>query len=188
MTEERASRPEVTVEDAERMVARGMAMLLRDDMDGALAEFITVDDALRYTPDPAARVQWARAINGLGFIQLMDAKAQRPEAPDLDDDAAKKFWWELKKALACFEHALAVQSDGQYRPYVQGNKAYVLALLGRDEQAGALFEDLFRALGREAYQGQVDDTLRQPIPEDQAVRRLLDTAWEFAQGGREASV
>jgi len=167
----------LTPDAAERQVDRGMALSGRMDLDGALADFTAVEAALRFSPDPAARVQWARALNGLGFIDLMDAKAARDAVSELNADAERAIRWGLKQALARFEQALAVQTDVRYRAYAAGNRAYALALLDRTDDAREAFRRLFAEGGRAAYDGQVRDTERHPIPEDRAVRRLIDDVW-----------
>ena len=178
MSDDDEAAPALTPEAAERHVDRGMAMAARMDLDGALADFTAVDAALHFSPDPSARMQWARALNGLGFIDLMDAKAARAAVSELDEEAEQAFRWGLKQALARFDQALAVQMDDRLRSYAAGNKAYALALLGRADDAREAFRRLFAAGGRETYDGQVQDTDRHPIPEDRAVRRMLDEIWE----------
>lgn len=168
----------LTPDAAERQVDRGMAMAARMDMDGALADFAAVEAALRFSKDPAARVQWARALNGLGNVDLMDAKKARAGVSDLDNEAEDAFRWELKQALARFEQALAVQAEPGFRAVVAGNKAYALALLGRTDDARAAFRRLFAEGGREAYDGRVRDTERCSIPEDRAIQRMLNEVWE----------
>ncbi|MEQ8805126.1 MAG: hypothetical protein RLN77_11435 [Rhodospirillales bacterium] len=182
MSDDDEAAPTLTPDAAERHVDRGMAMAARMDLDGALTDFTAVDAALRFSPDPAARMQWARALNGLGFIDLMDAKAVRAAVSELDEDAEQAFRWGLKQALARFEQSLAIQAEPTYRAYVAGNRAYALALLGRADDAREVFRRLFAAGGRAAYEGQVLDTDRHPIPEDRAVRRMLDEIWEDIAG------
>ena len=167
----------LTPDGAERQVDRGMALSERMDLDGALADFAAVEAALRLSRDPAARVQWARALNGLGFIDLMDAKAARAAVSELDDEAARAVRWGLKQALARFEQALAIQAEPTYRAYAAGNRAYALALLDRTDDAREAFRRLFTEGGRAAYDGQVRDTERHPVPEDRAVRRLINDVW-----------
>ncbi len=163
---------------AERQVDRGMTLADRMDMDGALADFAAVEAALRFSRDPAARVQWARSLNGLGFIDLMDAKAARATVLELDEEAEQGIRWGLKQALARFDQSLAIQGDPAYRADAAGNRAYALALLDRTDDAREAFRRLFAAGGRAAYDGQVRDMERHPIPEDRAVRRLIDEIWE----------
>ncbi|PIW26977.1 MAG: hypothetical protein COW30_12320 [Rhodospirillales bacterium CG15_BIG_FIL_POST_REV_8_21_14_020_66_15] len=182
MSDDADDGPELTPEVAERQVDRGMARAARMDLDGALADFVTVETALRFSADPAARVQWARALNGLGFIELMDSKESRAAVEDLDEAAERAYRWGLKQALARFDHALAIQADPRYRGYVEGNKAYALALLGQEGAARDMLRRLFAAGGRAAYDGQMRDTERHPIPEDRAVRRLLDEMWRETGG------
>jgi tetratricopeptide (TPR) repeat protein len=160
----------------------GMACLVRMDLDGGLAQFAAVEAALRYAPDPAARVQWARALNGLGFIELMDAKRLRAGVDEPDKQTEWAVRWGLKQALARFDQALAIQADPRLRRYADGNKAYTLALLGREQEARDLFRRLFETGGRDAYDGQLEDLNRHPVQEDQAVARLLEDIWSDVAG------
>lgn len=169
--------PDLTPAAAERHVDRGMALADRMDMDGALADFVAVEAALRFSRDPAARVQWARSLNGLGFVDLMDAKAARAAISELDEEAERAVRWGLKQALARFDQSLAIQAEPTYRAYAAGNRAYALALLDRTDDAREAFRRLFAEGGRAAYDGQVRDTERHPVPEDRAVRRLIDDVW-----------
>lgn len=182
MNDDGDATPTLTPDAAERQVDRGMAMAARMDLDGALADFAAVEAALRFSRDPAARVQWARALNGLGFIDLMDAKAARDAVSELDAEAEQAFRWGLKQALARFEQALAVQTDVRFRAYASGNRAYALALLDRTDDARKAFQRLFAEGGRAAYDGQVRDTERRPIPEDRAVCGLLEDVWRQTGG------
>lgn len=170
--------PELTPAAAERQVDRGMSLLTDADLDGALAEFVAVEAATRFSTDPAARVQWGRSLNGLGFIELMDAKEARAAVGELDAAAEQAFRWGLKQALARFDQALAVLAEPTYRSFVTGNKAYALALLGRTEDAKKAFRAGFAEGGRGAYVGQIRDLEYFAIPEDRAVRRMLDEIWE----------
>jgi tetratricopeptide (TPR) repeat protein len=178
MNDDNDTAPELTPDAAERRIDRGMALAERMDLDGALADFAAVEAALRFSRDPAARVQWARSLNGLGFIDLMDAKTARAAVSELDEETERAVRWGLKQALARFDQALAIQGEPTYRTYAAGNRAYALALLGRADDAREAFRRLFAAGGRAAYDGQVRDTERHPIPEDRAVRRLIDEIWE----------
>ena len=81
MNDDNDTAANLTPAAAERQVDRGMTLAERMDLDGALADFTAVEAALRFSPDPAARVQWARSLNGLGFIDMMDAKAARAAVP-----------------------------------------------------------------------------------------------------------
>ena len=156
MSDDNDAAPELTPAAAERHVDRGMALADRMDLDGALADFAAVEAALRFSHDPAARVQWARSLNGLGFIDLMDAKTARAAVSELDEETDQVVRWGLKQALARFEQSL----------------------LGRFGDAREAFRRLFAEGGRDAYDGQVRDTERYPIPEDRAIRRLIDEIWE----------
>ncbi len=178
MSDDNDAAPELTPDAAERRVDRGMALAERMDLDRALADFAAVEAALRFSRNPAARVQWARSLNGLGFIDLMDAKTARAAVLELDEETDRAVRWGLKQALARFEQSLAVQAEPVYRAYAAGNRAYALALLGRTNDAREAFHRLFTEGGRGAYDGQVRDTERHPIPEDRAVRRLIDEIWE----------
>ncbi|HBC09273.1 MAG TPA: hypothetical protein DC046_17075, partial [Rhodospirillaceae bacterium] len=109
---------------------------------GALADFAAVEAALRFSRDPAARVQWARSLNGLGFIDLMDAKAARATVLELDEEAEQGIRWGLKQALARFDQSLAIQGDPAYRADAAGNRAYALALLDRTDDAREAFRRL----------------------------------------------
>lgn len=169
--------PAMPTETAKSLVDHAMAAVAAGNLDGALATFAEVEAALRFTPDPAGRVQWARCLNGLGFIDLLDAKETRRAASPDDADAGNAFVRGLRHALARFEQALAIQADEAYRASVTGNKAYALALLGETGKARPLLEGLFRDHGWEAYRGQLDDTRRQPVPEDAAVIGLINEAW-----------
>jgi tetratricopeptide (TPR) repeat protein len=180
MTDAGDNQVELSPDAARRRVDRAMAMLVQGNLDAALGDFVEVEASLRYTPDPAARIEWARCLNGLGFIDLMDAKEARAAIANVDDAAEAAFRWGLKQALARFEQALAVQTDARLRAYAAGNRAYALALLGHTNDAREAFRRLFADGGQEAFDGQVRDTEWYPIPEDRAVRRLLDEAWEDA--------
>lgn len=177
MNDDNDTAANLTPAAAERQVDRGMTLAERMDLDGALADFTAVEAALRFSPDPAARVQWARSLNGLGFIDMMDAKAARAAVPELGADAEQAFRWGLKQALARFDQSLAIQGEPTYRTYAAGNRAYALALLDRTDDAREAFRRLFAEGARAAYDGQVRDTERHPIPEDRAVRRLIDDVW-----------
>ena len=168
----------MTAGEAVMHVDRAMALIQRMDLDGALAELAAVDEAIRYAADPAARVQWGRVLNGLGFIDLMDAKEARAAVDDLDETAETAFRRGLKFALARFEQALAVQADPQFRRHAECNKAYALALLDRGDAAREMFRALIDTGGRDAYDNQIKDTRQHPIPEDRAVVRMLDEIWE----------
>ena len=169
--------PAMPPETAKSLVDHAMAAVAAGNLDGALATFAEVEAALRFTPDPAGRVQWARCLNGLGFIDLMDAQEARREAAPDDAEAGKAFVRGLRHALARFEQALAIQANDTCRASVTGNKAYALALLGEAEKARPLLEDLFRDHGSDAYRGQLDDTRRHAVPEDAAVISLLNDVW-----------
>ena len=177
MSDDNDAAPELTPDAAERRIDRGMALAERMDLDRALADFAAVEAALRFSRDPAARVQWARALNGLGFIDLMDVKAARAAVSEMDEETERAVRWGLKQALARFDQALAIQAEPTYRTYAAGNRAYALALLGRTNDAREAFHRLFAEGGRGAYDGQVRDTERHPVPEDRAVRRLIDDVW-----------
>ncbi|MEQ8227941.1 MAG: hypothetical protein RIA64_07635 [Rhodospirillales bacterium] len=170
--------PQMTSAEAQAHVDRAMTMIRRMDLDGALAELAAVDEAIRFAVDPVARVQWGRVLNGLGFIDLMDAKEARAAVDELDEMAETAFRRGLKFALARFEQALAVQAEPKFRRYAECNKAYALALLGRGDAARELFRTLLGAGGRNAYDEQIKDTRHHPIPEDRAVVRMLDEIWE----------
>ncbi|MAY68528.1 MAG: hypothetical protein CMM77_15550 [Rhodospirillaceae bacterium] len=178
MSDDEDTEPALTPDAAERRVDRGMAMAARMDLDGALADFAAIDAALRFSKDPVARVQWARALNGLGYVDLMDAKEARAAVSEPDEETEDAVRWGLKQALARFEQALAVQTHARFRAAVTGNRAYALVLLGRTNDAREAFRRLFADGGREAYEGQVRDMERRPVPEDRAVRRMLDEIWE----------
>lgn len=169
--------PAMPPETAKSLVDQAMAAVASGNLDGALATFAEVEAALRFTPDPAGRVQWARCLNGLGFIDLMDAKEARRAGPADDADTGQAFVRGLRHALARFEQALAIQSDATYRASVTGNKAYALALLGETAKARPLLDALFRDLGWDAYRGQLDDARRQSVPEDAAIISLLNDVW-----------
>lgn len=177
MTDADDAVPPLTPDAAERRIDRGMALAERMDLDGALADFAAVEAALRFSHDPAARVQWARSLNGRGFIDLMDAKTARAAVSELDEETDRAVRWGLKQALARFEQSLAIQTEPVYRAYAAGNRAYALALLGRTNDAREAFRRLFAEGGRDTYDGQVRDTERHPVPEDRAVRRLIDDVW-----------
>ncbi|MAO54684.1 MAG: hypothetical protein CMM61_03175 [Rhodospirillaceae bacterium] len=171
----------ISIEDSARRIDAAMSRLAVLDLDGALAILTEVEETLRFPREPAARVQWARCLNGLGFIELMDAKQMRATRESGAQDGTEpdyEFQFGLKRAIARFEQALASQTVPKFRSYVEGNKAYVLALLGQTGAAETLLRRLFKDGGRDFYDGQVRDTERNPIPEDRAVRRLLDDLWE----------
>lgn len=178
MSDDNEAAPELTPEAAERHLDRGMVLADRMDLDGALADFAAVEAALRFSHEPAARVQWARSLNGLGFIDLMDAKTARAAVSELDQETERAVRWGLKQALARFDQSLAIQGEPAYRADAAGNRAYALALLGRTNDAREAFRRLFTEGGRDAYDGQVRDTERHSVPEDRAVRRLIDEIWE----------
>lgn len=174
----------ISIDDAARRVDAAMARLAAMDLDGALSILTEVEPELRFPKDPAVRVQWARCLNGMGFIDLMDTKELRaaaeieaPNDPD-DPDGDHQFRRGLKQALARFDQALANQMDPMFRRDADGNKAYVLALLGRPEAARNLFLRVFEEGGEAAYDGRIRDTERYPVPEDRAIRRMLDDLWE----------
>ncbi|HAD87543.1 MAG TPA: hypothetical protein DCG48_09300 [Rhodospirillaceae bacterium] len=178
---EPAASDAISVDDAAQRIDAAMARIDAMDLDGALSILAEIEAGLRFPKDPSLRVQWARCLDGLGFIDLMDAKELRaageaavPGAEDPDH----KFTRGLKQALAKFDQALANQMDPTYRNTADGNKAYVLALLDRQQEARTLFRRLLKAGGKEVYDGQMRDTGRYPIHEDRAVRRMLDDLWE----------
>ncbi|MEK9671014.1 MAG: hypothetical protein VW268_00735 [Rhodospirillaceae bacterium] len=159
-----------------------MSLIGASDFDGSLGILAGIQPAVRFAADPATRVQWTRALNGLGFIEFMDAKELRGTAPDPDNETRRQFLRGVKKAQARFEQALAVQADPAYRRFVEGNKAHCLAFLDRVDNPRSLWAALFRAGGRAAYNGQIKDTQFHAVPEDRAVRRLIDDVWSELSG------
>lgn len=178
MNDDAEAGPDLTPDAAERHIDRGMMLAARMDLDGALAEFAAVEADLRFSSDPAARVQWARSLNGLGLIDLMDAKAARAAVAEFDQEAEQAFRWGVRQALARFEQALSILVDPRLRAEAAGNKAYALALLDRVGDAEAVIRALFADGGRSAHEEQIQNTERHPIPEDRAVRRMIDDIWQ----------
>lgn len=170
----------MTAAQAQRQVDDGMACIGRSDWEGAMALFVSVEAALRGIADPELRIQFARALNGLGFVHLMQAKAERALVEEFDDQAEGAFHWGVKQALARFNQALSAQTDARCRSYAEGNKAYALMLMDRVDDATPLLRRLFGEAGRAAYDGMVRDTALHPIPEDRTVLRLLDEIWDDA--------
>ncbi len=163
-------------------VDRVMGLIRDMALDLALGELSELEPALRFSKDTALRVQWARCLNGLGFIELMDAKQERPAEPVLDAAAQAAFHRDLHRALAHFEQALAIQGDPAYRIYPLGNKAYALALLGRLAEARPVLQRLFADEGRPFVDGQLEDTRRRTVPEDAAVVRQINEVWSEISG------
>tara|TARA_Y100000813_G_C24126868_1_gene335581 strand:+ start:115 stop:663 length:549 start_codon:yes stop_codon:yes gene_type:complete len=180
MTDQSTTETGMTPDAASERVDRGMAALSHEDWATALINFRSVDDALRFASEPSTRIQWARALGGLGMVQLMDAKALRAEMADVDEQSARDFRWELKKALAYFDRALAIQTDATHRTEVEGYKAYALVLLDRKDAAVDLIRRLIAGDGGRALERQVADIRRITIPEDAVVQGVLHDLWTEA--------
>ena len=171
--------PPIPPETAKARVDRAMAALAGDDLETARAEFTDLEPRLRAAADPVLRSQWARCLNGLGFLDIMDAKEKRRATADFEADerAQHDVTRGLRRALGFFAQAQTIQADPDYRRHVLGNRAYAHALLGELEIAAPILTALFRDWGWEAYRGQKDDTRRRSVPEDAAVVYLLDEIW-----------
>lgn len=174
-----APAPAIDPATAKSRLDRAMAAIRALNLDDALAILADVEETLRFSRDPGLRVEWARCLNGLGFIELMDAKETRRNAGSgADEQVLREFQRALRHALARFDQALAIQSDETYRKFVLGNKAYALALLGRTDDARATLVSLFASDDRALYEGQIVDTQVLRVPEDEGVSRLLQEVWQ----------
>lgn len=188
---------QLSTEDIAALADRGMERLRNADSEGAVALFAAVVEACGDAATPDLLVQLARARNGLGFCQLLEAKKAWAEAvargvTDLAETGQPPRTGEmthrdhfkagLRAALALFNQALATQAKEEYRLSVRGNAAYVRALRGERDNARALFVQLFADGGEDSMKGLLFDTGLFPVPEDQQVIALAREAWAEVTG------
>jgi tetratricopeptide (TPR) repeat protein len=141
------------------------------------AAMATYDELLRRfadAPEPALREPVAHALNDRGFTRLMWAKQLGLGSPVTRAH--------LMAALADFNQAVErmVTSSGM----VLGNRAYVHQLLGNAAQAEQDFAAALRAPdsgGQALYEGTLQDLTKHPIPEDAAMRAMVERAWAAYQ-------
>lgn len=124
--------------------------------------------------EPALCEQVKLALNNRGYYRLEHAKSL-----GIQTTKAKEH---LNVALVDFNRVLelATKPTGM----ILGNKAYALHLLGDTQQAETLFSSALRAPeggGQELYDTALKFLDKNPIPEDQGARELVERAWAAYQ-------
>lgn len=141
------------------------------------AETATYDELLRRFGDatePELREYAVKALNNRGFNRLLLAKSFGPK-----NDLAKEH---LRAALDDFNQAIACAAEPLGR--VLGNRAYAQQLFGNTPQAVVDFAVALRVPepgGQLLYEDTLRDLEINPIPEDAAMRELVEQAWSVYQ-------
>lgn len=159
---------------ASALVNKGGAQSLLNQPEAAMATYDEVVHRFGEATEPALREMVATALNGRGFARLMQAKAL-----GLQNALSTEH---LRAALMDFNQA--AEKSTQPSGLVLGNRAYVQQLLGNALQAEADFAAALRAPvdgGQALYEGTLKDLDMHPIPEDQAMRVLVERAWAAYQ-------
>ncbi len=169
-----ASEPALRERVATALVNKGITQGQMNQSETAIA---TYDDVVRRfgeASEPALRERVASALNGRGFIRLIQAKVL-----GLRNALSAEH---LQVALIDFNQAASKST--QRSGVVLGNLAYVQQLLGNALQAEANFAAALRAPvdgGQLLYETTLKDLDMHPIPEDQAMRELVERAWAAYQ-------
>lgn len=172
-----ASEPAVREQVAKAMINRAFWQRRRGEGE---AETATYEDLLRRfgeATELALREPVAAAHNGVGFQRICDGKALWYTDPA----RAKALWQE---ALGHLNMGLARLEPASMNGIILGNRAYVLALMGDTTQAEALFAQALRAPadgGKKLYDAVQSDFDVHPIPQDQAMRELVERQWQIWQ-------
>lgn len=168
---------------ATALVNKGMVQSLQEQPE---AESATCDELLRHFGDatePAVREQVAWGLNNRGFTRLLLAKQL-----DVRSEMAQTH---LQAAFADFNKA--IDRSAEPSGVILGNRAYVHQLLGNTAQAELDFDAGLRVAedgGQSLYDTTLKDLARHPIPEDVAMRALVERAWavyQQKQGGAPTS-
>lgn len=159
---------------AEALVNKGLTQGMLDQPE---AELATYEELLRRfgdDTDPALREQLALALNNRGFTRFLQAKQL-----GLRSETAKNH---LQAALVDFNQA--VDHSAERNGLLLGNRAYVHQLLGNTQQAEHDFAVGMHAAedgGQTLYDTTLKDLSLHPIPEDAAMRALVERAWSAYQ-------
>ena len=159
---------------AHALVTKGAAQGQLHQPEAAIASYDELVRRFVDAPEPALSEQVASTLNGRGFARLMLAKRQGLNSPTAGEN--------LQAALADFSQA--AERTAPPSGMVLGNRAYAHQLLGQSAQAKQDFEEALRAPnfgGQTLYDATLADLAMHPIPEDAAMRELVERAWAAYQ-------
>lgn len=152
-------------------IFKGSALIQLKHEEEAINAWSEVVKRFGEDPAPALRDQVANALNGLGFMKLLEAK----KAWTLEPDAARAH---LESARENLERAATYTSKPS--GMILANHAYVAWLMGDAPLAETLFQSALTAEedgGKELYEESLKDIDKHPIAEDAGFRVLVERLW-----------
>ncbi len=135
-----------------------------DRREEAILVYDTLVQRFGDAPEAELRKQVARALNGIGFPLLCQAKRVWAAG---DEQAARSGLLEAQQKL------IAATMRDPDSPMVLGNVAYVDFLLGNKEQARALMSRAIGLGGEEIRRGELADADIHPLPQDEEFKELV---------------
>ncbi|MEO5338105.1 MAG: hypothetical protein H7841_14610 [Magnetospirillum sp. WYHS-4] len=165
-----ASEPALHEWVAKALVNMGVAVGKTEGPQAAIDVYRRAIDRFGSATEPALREQVARARNNKGS-QLFHLAKKAWQASGQNDDARKK----LAEALAEVEAALVVLPDNSI--YL-GNKAYILFLLDRRQEAEAPLREALKLGGDARRQARLKESAIDPVPPDEDFTALVDRLWD----------
>jgi tetratricopeptide (TPR) repeat protein len=162
----KADRPALREQLAKALFNKGVILSRADDIQGAIACYDAVEARFGKTEEPALREQVAKAVNGRGFTWLCEAKKTWLAG---DETAARSL---LEQAQRNIDAALARQPT---EPIYLGNRAYILFLLDRREEARQILIQAIALGGEELREAELADADIHRLPQDDAFVALIES-------------
>ncbi len=165
------------------LVNKGIALSRLDQYDAAVTVYEDVVQRLSQEKETVLLELVGSAQNGIGFAKICKGKAALGRT---ERESAQKLFLE---ALDYLDLSLEQQHPTLLNGLILGNKAYALALLNRTSEAEKIFAQALKSPvngGQNLYNGTLSDFDIHPIPEDQAMRELVERQWQIwltEQGG-----
>lgn len=152
---------------AEALLYKGSKLGQMGKNEQAIKTYDDLIDRFGSANEPAILATVAKALSSKGFELVFVGKVANLTSKRHDA-------WQQAKSL--FERALRLCEPGD-RAVVLGNLAYTTLLLGDKTRGQELLTAALSIGGEDLYRGTLDDLSRHRIPEDEAVRTMLDACW-----------